>query len=375
MNLKALREKRNTLMDEMDALLAACEENGEVRAMSEDNVARFAEIETEVRGTDETIAACEARDRMAQQSGAGAGQQEGGEQRALDEQNFLAFIRGEQRALTVADNGAVIPEHIAARIIEEVKELSPIYAMATVFNLGGDLVFPVYDEETSSISAAFMDDMDELVEGTGKFTSVKLENFIVGSVAKVSRSLLNRTDFDLLGFVVYRVARAIAEFLEKHLIQGAEDKNVGILGATQGVTAASATALTADDLIDVQMSVPQVYQSNAVWLMHKSTLRALRKLKTGDGEYLLNRDLTAGFGWSLLGKSVYITESMPEIATGKAVVAYGDMSGLYVKLAQDVELQVLVEKYATQHALGVCGYVEFDSDIIEPQKISLLKMA
>ena len=50
------------------------------------------------------------------------------------------------------------------------------------------------------------------------------------------------------------------------------------------------------------------------------------------------------------------------------------MSGLYVKLAQNVEIQMLMEKYATQHAIGVVGYIEADSKIVEPQKIAVLQM-
>ena len=81
-----------------------------------------------------------------------------------------------------------------------------------------------------------------------------------------------------------------------------------------------------------------------------------------------------GFGWALLGKPVYISENAPAIAAGKTAVVYGDMSGLYVKLAQNMEIEVLREKYATKHAIGVVGYVEFDAKIVEPQKLAGLKM-
>lgn len=373
MKLKALIEKRNALLDEMDAMFAQCE-GEEQRAFNEEETARFAGLEAEIRSMDETIAAAERAEKLERRE---AGQEPDAEleKRALDEQNFLAFCRGEARALDVANNGAIIPAHIAGKIIETVKELSPIYGMCTVYNVGGDLIFPVYDESSSSIGAAYVEDLTELTEGTGKFTSVKLENFIVGCLAKVSKSLMNRTDFDLMSFIVYKVAQAIAEFLEKELIVGTAGKMVGVTATANGVTAAASAAITADELIDLQMTVPEVYQGNAVWLMHKDTLKALRKLKDSDGNYLLNRDLTTAFGWSLLGKRVYVTESMPKLEAGKKAVVYGDMSGLYVKLAQNVELQVLLEKYATQHAVGVVGYVECDSDIVEPQKLAALTMA
>jgi len=377
MDLKKMREKRNTLMDEMDALFTACESGDEVRAFTEDESKRFSEIETEVRALDAQIAAIEKRNEL-DEGGAGAGADgdpAADEKRTLDEKNFLEYMRGETRALDIGQNGAVIPAHIANRIIETVKELSPIYAMATVFNVGGDLLFPVYDESESSVSAAFVEDMQELTEGTGKFVNVRLENYIVGCLAKISKSLMNRTDFDLLWFIISKVAQKIAEFLEEKLIQGTPGKNDGVLSAKQVETVASDTVLTADDLIDLQMSVVQQYQKDACWIMHKMTLKAVRKLKDNNGDYMLNQDIRTPFGWSILGKPVYITDSMPKIEAGKPVIAYGDMKGLFVKLAQGIELQLLVEKYATQHALGVVGYVEFDSRIVEPQKISVLEMA
>ena len=375
---KKLIEKRNALIEEMDALLAACEQEGEVRAFTEEEAKRFAELETEIRALADQLAAIEKREGIgdpAAEGAAGVGESaEETEQRALDERNVVAFLRGESRALDVAQNGGIIPAHIANKIIDTVRELSPIYALATVYNVGGDLIFPVYDETTSSISASFVEDMTELTEGTGKFVTVRLENYIVGTLAKISKSLMNRTDFDLMAFVVSKVAQKIAEFLEEKLIQGTAGKNDGILSAKQTVEAPSDVALTADDLIDLQMSVVQPYQAGACWIMHKDTLKAIRKLKDSTGEYLLNKDVTTPFGWSILGKPVYITESMPQIEAGAKAIAYGDMSGLYVKLAQGIELQVLLEKYATQHAVGVVGYVEFDSRIVEPQKISILKM-
>ena len=108
--------------------------------------------------------------------------------------------------------------------------------------------------------------------------------------------------------------------------------------------------------------------------MHKNTLKVIRKLKDLDGNYLLQRDITNGFGWNLLGKPVYFTSSVDEVVTGNNAVFYGDMSGMALKLAQNVEIQILVEKYATQHAIGVVAYVEADSKIVDNQKIAALKI-
>lgn len=369
-NEKALTEKRNDLVLEMEQIVQTAQ--AETRSLTDAENNRYTEIRAEIKNVDSTLEAIEYT-RTLENTNVTKKNKEA-EQRALEEENFIKFIKGEERALDVANNGGVIPTSIANRIIEKVKELSPIYKMATIYNVSGDLVFPVYDE-TTPIQAVYVDDMQELTEQTGKFTTVKLTNFIIGCLAKVSKSLVNRTDFDLVSYVIEKVAQAIADFLEKELIVGTTDKMTGVLSAKQGIKLQSATAITADDLIDLQDSIPDVFQEKACWIMHKNTRKVIRKLKDADGNYLLQKDLTMPFGYSLLGKPVYISESCPEIGAGKKVISYGDMSGLFVKLTKNVEIQVLIEKYATQHALGVVGYVEADSKIVEPQKLAVMTMA
>ena len=365
--LPPLLEKRNELIEEMEALTSKATE--ETRALNTEEIERFNVIKNEVAAIDETLKAEEETRAYIMTPGK---KKEVEETRSIEETNFLKYLQGEQRALDIGSNGGIIPQTIANKIILKVKELSPIYALTTIYNINGDLVFPVYDEATSSIIADYVEDLRELNEATGKFTTVKLTNYIVGCLAKVSKSLVNRQDFDLLGFIVNRVAYAISIFIEKELITGTAKMN-GLESCGNVLTTAGAT-ISADDIIDVQMEVPEIYQNGAVWIMHKTTLKSLRKLKDTTGEYLLNKDITTAFGWSLLGKPVYITESCNVALTGKKVIFYGDMSGLYTKLTKNVELQILNEKFATQHAVGCVGYIEIDSKIVEPQKLVALKI-
>ena len=109
--------------------------------------------------------------------------------------------------------------------------------------------------------------------------------------------------------------------------------------------------------------------------MSKAMRSAIRKLKDGDGNYLLNKDATTKWGYTLFGKPVYITDAIPGIEAGKAAIYYGDFSGLAVKIGEGVSLQLLMEKYATQHAVGAVAWFEFDSKIENQQKIAVLKMA
>ena len=170
---------------------------------------------------------------------------------------------------------------------------------------------------------------------------------------------------------------AIARFLEKECLLGTGSSACqGVLvGATQKVTAAAATAITADEIIDMQLKVPQQYQDEATWIVNVDTLGALRKLKDKEGDYLLTKDLTQGFGFLLLGKPVYLSDNMPKIKANAKPIVYGDFSGLYSNLRPGIEMQMLNEMYADEHAVGVVTWYEVDTKVIETQKVAVLEMA
>lgn len=278
-----------------------------------------------------------------------------------EERAFLKFVK-EERGLSKAENGAIVPTTIANRIIEKVKELSPIYSLATIYNIGGKLQVPVYDEESSSISAAYQgDEFTELTEGTGKFKSVDLDGFVVGALAKISNSLINNSEIDVTSFVINKIAQSIVDFLEKELLEG-KTKIQGLVTSKNVVISSTVGKINTDDLIDVQMTIPDNYLSKAVWIMNKDDFKAIRKLKDSDGNYIMNKDITRGFGYEILSNHVYVSENATNIY-------YGDMTGLTVKLSSNVELTILKEKYKTQYATGYCAFIEADAKITDEQKI------
>lgn len=372
--MKKLIEKRNAIIEKMEELTNQA--NLETRALTEEEITSFDEMKEEVRTIDETLKREE-------------------EQRGIDIKNpvpdskteeekeiraFAQYIRGEvnfeeraEQNLGMGQNGAIVPKTIANRIISRVKEISPILNLATIYNVKGELSFPYYDETEQKIQMAYHDEFTKLSSTNATFKSKSLKGFVAGALSKVSRSLVNNSDFDLVSYVVEKVAEAVADFLEKELLIG-KIKMKGLVNAKQVVTSAAKGVITADEIIDVQMELPSKFNSDAVWIMTKGTLKAVRKLKDGDGNYLLNKDFTSEFGWSILGRPVYITDNMDDIATGSEVIFYGDMSGLVVKFVENMDIQVLREKYADEHAIGVVAWCEVDSDIIEEQKIAVLKM-
>lgn len=374
-NEKGLVEKREELLLDMNKIVEAAK--AETRVLTDDEEKNFNKIKGDIEKIDITLKAIE-EERTLQNFELVDKKKD--TKVELEERAFANYIRGvvETRTdvnLTSGDNGAVIPKSIANKIIKKVYDISPIYQLATRYNVGGTLTIPYYDEETSSITTAYATEFTDLESKSGKFLSIELKGYLAGALTKVSRSLLNNSNFDLVSFVVTAMAESIAKFIEKELLKGTAEKITGLSAAKQKVTAASATVLTADELIDVQEEVPDTYQGGAIWIMNKDTRKAIRKLKDKDGNYLLNKDVSAKWGYTLLGKDVYTSDNMDKMEADKTAIYYGDMSGLAVKLSEDVNIQVLREKFATQHAIGVVGWVELDSKIENEQKISRLVMA
>ena len=279
--------------------------------------------------------------------------------------------------MTYGENGAVIPETIADKIVKKVYDISPILEKANKYNIKGTLSIPYYPdnvENATDITMAYKDEFTELESTSGKFKSIELKGFLAGVLSLISKSLINNSKFDIVSFVIEQMAYNISRWVEGELIKGTEGKIEGLSSVTQGITSTAAAAITADELIDLQDSIKDAFQQGAIWIMSPKTRTAIRKLKDSNGRYLLQDDVTAPFGKSLLGKPVYVSDNMPDIAAGKRAIYYGDMSGLAVKISEDLEIQVLREKYATQHAIGVVGWMEIDSKVENAQKIAVLIM-
>ena len=180
--------------------------------------------------------------------------------------------------------------------------------------------------------------------------------------------------FNITEFIVNQMAEEIAGFIERELLTGTGNSAMqGACNTTNVKTAASATAITADELIELQSQVKQVYQANACWTMAPSTFLALKKLKDNNGRYLLQDDVTGAFPYRILGKPVYLSDNMPTMEAGAASVLYGDYSGMSVNIRENVSIQILREKYATQHAIGVNGWLEMDAKITDNAKLAVLK--
>lgn len=377
--LKKLYEQRADKVKEMEAILEKAKT--EERAFTEVETTQFDKLDQEIKAIDVTI---KAEERARNASEFKPAEQKGQEsQEELEERAFADYIKGrvtEMRAgeqnFTTANNGALIPTSIANRIIKAVKDICPIFAKCTMYHVKGTLKIPVYGDANTShnISVGYAADFTELTADAGQFTSVDLSGFLCGALSLIGREVANNSVIDLVSFVVNEMAERIAQFIEKELLVGTSGKCTGALSTNTSLAAASSTAITADELIDLQSKVKQAYQARACWTMHPSTFTAVKKLKDENGRYLLQDDVTGEFPYRLLGKPVYLSDNMPEIGAGNKAVLYGDYSGLAVNMQENISIEVLREKYATQHALGVVGWFEIDSEVADHQKLAVLTM-
>lgn len=383
MKLKELLEKRAMKQAEMKAMLDKA--NEEQRTLNPEEQESFGALEAEIRDLDATINAIQTQ-RDLEQNAPSAEEEEETEERSVEEREhdaFEAFIRGavtesrdvDYTHMTMGDNGAVVPTSIANKIIEKVVDMCPIYHDADRYNMTGTLQIPYYDDATQDIVVAYADEFADLDNAkNGQFKNISLTGFLARAVTDVSKSLINNSKFNIVDFVINRMARNIALFIEHELLKGTSGKIAGLSGVTQSVTTASNSAITADEIIDLQESIPDAFQSGAYFIMNKATRTAIRKLKDGQGNYLLNKDANSRWGYTLFGKDVYTSDNMDQIGAGKTVIYYGDYKGLAVKVSEEVNIDILRETKARQHAVEVLGFLEMDAKVQNAQMIAKMVM-
>lgn len=389
MNEKELMEKKNDLITRAEATLNKAK--AEKRELTDAEMAELAEIRDNVRKIVKALDLDEFFEKIDKKPKEEAKPVSGGkevrseaeikqEKEGKEIRAFANFVRGvvtnqrDDTNLTVGDNGAIIPTTIANRIIKKVYDMSPVLEKSTKYNTKGKLEIPYYDESTQSVTVAWATEFVELESNVGKFESIELTGYLAAALSKLSRSLINNSDIDIVNFIVNDMAYKFHLFIENALLNGSGSV-VGLSNLTNKLTTASQTAVTVEEIIELQGNVKDIYQRDAIWIMNPATRTKLRTMIDDMGRPLLNPDPTSPYGNVLLGKPVYVSDNMPKMAAGNTSIFYGDFRGLATKFTEDISVQVLNERFATQHATGVMGYIEFDSKVEDAQKITKLVMA
>lgn len=391
MNQKELLEKKNDLITRAEETLNKAKT--EARELTEAEMAELAEIRDNVKKIKDMLEMSnffskEEQKPMIENSVNKI--EEKVEKETAEVRAFEDYVRGIKNNLRSGEldfgsNGAVVPTTIANRIIRKVYDICPVLERSSKYNVKGTLNLPFYKETAGSklIDVAYHNEFVDIDSNVGEFDTVTLTGYLAGALVKISRSLINNAQFNITDFIVDQMAYSIKRFIEHELLVGHPGSGtdldparvLGLSTLDNKITAAATSAITADEVIQLHDKIKDDYQSNAIWIMSSATRTALRLLKTQYGLYILNDDISSPFGTTLLGKPVYVSDNMPNMGASATTIYYGDMSGLATKFNEEINIEVLRERYAPQHAIGVIGWFEFDSKVENEQKIAKLVMA
>ena len=394
MTILELREKRAKAWEAAKAFLDSHRNDKGVLSAEDD--AAYTRMEQEITDLGKEISRMERREALDAQLNLPVNQPLTGKPlngretaktgRATDEyrQNFWDMMRSKTpmpqvvNALQIgtdSEGGYLVPDEYERILVEALEEENVFRQLAKVIRTSsGDRKIPVV---ATKGTASWIDEEGAYLESDDSFGQVSIGAYKVGTMIKVSEELLNDSVFDLESYIAKEFARRIGAKEEEAFFTGdGSGKPLGVLaaagGAETGVTAASATAITADELIDLFYSLKAPYRRNAVWVLNDSTIKAIRKLKDNQGQYLWQPSLTTGAPDLLLGKPVRTSAYMPAIAADAKTVAFGDFSYYWIADRQGRSFKRLNELYAATGQVGFLASQRVDGKLVLPEAIKVL---
>ena len=277
---------------------------------------------------------------------------------------------------TDSEGGYLVPDEFEHTLIEALEEENVFRTLAKIINTSsGDRKIPVV---ATKGEASWIDEEGLYQEDDDAFTQVSIGAYKLGTMIKVSEELLNDSAFDLESYISREFARRIGAREEESFFNGdGTGKPLGILaasgGAQVGVTAGSQTAITADEVIDLFYSLKAPYRKKAVWVLNDTTIKAIRKLKDNNNQYLWQPSLVAGTPDTILGRPVVTSAYMPAIAAGAKTIAFGDFSYYWIADRQGRSFKRLNELFAANGQVGFLGSQRVDGKLVLPEAIKVLQ--
>ena len=278
---------------------------------------------------------------------------------------------------TDSEGGYLVPDEFQRTLIEALQEQNIFRQLAHVITTSsGDRKIPVV---ASKGTASWIDEEGAYPESDDAFTQVSIGAYKLATMIKVSEELLNDSAFDMPSYIAREFARRIGAAEEEAFFTGnGTGKPLGILAATggaeTGVTAASATAVTMDEVMDLFYSLRAPYRRKSAFIMNDATVKALRKLKNGNGDYIWQPSVTAGQPDTLLNRPVYTSSFMPAIAAGAKSILFGDLSYYWVADRTSRSFKRLNELYAATGQVGFLSSERVDGKLILPEAVKVLAM-
>ena len=276
----------------------------------------------------------------------------------------------------VAEGGYLVPDTFEHTLIQGLTENGVIRAHARVITTSGGLhKIPVV---ASHGSASWIDEEGDYLESDESFGQVQLDAHKVGTVIKVSEELLQDSAFNLESYISAEFSRRIGDKEEDAFLNGdGSAKPTGILnttgGGSVGVTAAGTAAITADELVDLYYALKAPYRKNAVWIPNDTTIKLIRKLKTGDGQYLWQPGIKDGEVNTILGRPYFTSPFMPSAEAGAKTIIFGDLSYYWIGDRQGITFRRLNELYAGKGQVGFMASKRLDGKTVLPEAIQILQ--
>ena len=273
--------------------------------------------------------------------------------------------------------GYLVPDEYQRTLIEALQEQNIFRQLAHVISTSsGDRKIPV---AVSKGTAAWIDENAAYPESDDSFGQISISAYKLATMIKVSDELLHDSVFDVPSYIAREFARRIGAAEEEAFFVGdGVGKPTGILSATggaeTGITAASATAITFDEVMDLYYSLRSPYRKSSVFIMNDSTVKALRKLKNGNGDYIWQPSVTAGTPDTILNRPVYTSSFVPTLAAGAKPILFGDLHYYWIADREGRRFQRLNELYAPNGQVGFLSSERVDGKLILPEAVKCLQM-
>lgn len=277
---------------------------------------------------------------------------------------------------TNAEGGFLVPDEFYRQIVKKATEVSNVRPYATVVTTGdhGDLLIP---KEDGDLTVTWLAEAAAYTQSEPTFAQSILGAFKAGLIAKASDEMLSDPFFDILGYLSGRIGRSFGKETNAKYVNGTSGSTTTPEGfinkATTGKTGATGQTLTVtgDDIIDLYHSVIDPYRSNGRWYMRDASVKVVRKLKDADNQYLWQPGLQAGQPDVILGRPLVVTPDVPAMAANAKSIAFGDLSGYWIRDVQNLNIKILNELYAANGQVGVRADLRTDGDLIDTDSVKV----
>jgi HK97 family phage major capsid protein len=409
MNSKQLREKRANLAEQSKAILDKA--SAENRELTSEEQVSFDKIHADIERLGADVERVERQEKIDGELRSSRGTKtvenvkgkdapDAEERKAQYERAFDAYLRfgkeelePEQRALlrgnfrreegsavnetraaqtvTTSGGGYLIPEDFSAQLEVSMAQWGGVEAACDVFNTstGAPLPWPTVNDTSNTgrllaINTAATE--TAVAYGVVDFAAYKFSSDMV----TVPVELLQDSAFDLNAHLAEILGRRIGTVHNTYQTTGTgSSQPQGIVtGASSGLTAAGASTITADELLDLIHSVDPAYRNPAFgagFMFNDGSLKKIRQLKDGDGRYIWQPGLVAGQADTLLGFPYVINQSMAAMTTGLKPVLFGALKKFKIRKVKGFTLLRLEERYAEAHQVAYLAFTRMDSKMLD----------